>query len=187
MNQYENTDINDLIVACREHNDTAFDELVTRYTPMMRKVISGFSSPALGFSELFSEACIALHSAMLRYDLEQGNVTFGLFARVCVYNRIVDLLRAESGRDVVDSNVDVVADSESIECGIVARETFDRLMSSARSFLSDYEYRVLVLHIQGYKTSAIAKMLDRSPKSVDNAKYRIFGRLRLLLGDVSDI
>ena len=80
-----------------------------------------------------------------------------------------------------------VADSESIECGIVARETFDRLMSSARSFLSDYEYRVLVLHIQGYKTSAIAKMLDRSPKSVDNAKYRIFGRLRLLLGDVSDI
>ncbi len=186
MNQYENTDINDLIVACREHNDSAFDELVTRYTPMMRKVISGFSSPSLEFSELFSEACVALHSAMLRYDLEQGGVTFGLFARICVQHRIVDLIRAESGKNVVDCDVDSVADSDSIERGLVEKETFEFLMRSARSLLSDYEYRVLVLHIQGYKTRSIAKMLDRTAKSVDNAKYRIFSRLRMLLGDVSD-
>lgn len=187
MNQYENTDINDLIVACREHSDSAFDELVTRYTPMMRKVISGFSSPALEFSELFSEACIALHSAMLRYDLEQGGVTFGLFARICVQHRLLDFVRTESGKSVAECDVDGVADCDSIESGIVERETFDRLMSSARTLLSDYEYRVLVLHIQGYKTSTIAKMLSRSPKSVDNAKYRIFRRLRLMLGDVSDL
>ena len=187
MNQYENTDIGDLIIACREHNDSAFDELVKRYTPMMRKVISGFSSPALEFSELFSEACVALHSAMLRYDLEQGGVTFGLFARICVQHRIVDLLRSEAGKGVEPCDVDVVADGESIERGLVERETFEFLMRSARSLLSEYEYRVLVLHIQGYKTSAIAKMLDRSAKSVDNAKYRIFSRLRLLLGDVSEI
>ena len=185
MNQYENTDINDLIVACREHNDSAFDELVTRYTPMMRKVISGFSSPAPGFSELFSEACVALHSAMLHYDLEQGGVTFGLFARICVQHRLVDLIRSETGKGVVDCDVEGVPDADSIERGLVERETFEYLMSSARSLLSDYEYRVLVLHIQGYKTSAIAKMLSRSPKSVDNAKYRIFRRLRMLLGDVS--
>ena len=186
MNRYENADIKNLIVACREHNDTAFDELVARYTPMMRKVISEFSSPALEFSELFSEACIALHSAMLRYDLEQQGVTFGLFARVCVHHRVVDLLRAEAGRDVVESDVDGIADADSIERGLEQRETFEYLMSSARSLLSDYEYRVLVLHIQGYKTAAIAKMLDRTAKSVDNAKYRIFSRLRILLGDVSD-
>ena len=187
MNVYENTDIRDLLLACRDHNDTAFDELVKRYTPMMRKVISGFSSQGIEFSELFSEACVALHSAMLRYDVEQGNVTFGLFARICVHHRIVDMLRTEGNRDVVDSDVDGVADGENIETGIVDRETFDRLMCSARSLLSEYEYRVLVLHVQGYKTSAIAKMLDRTPKSVDNAKYRIFGRLRMLFRDASDI
>ena len=185
MNQYENADINDLIIACREYNDIAFDELVVRYTPMMRKVISSFSS-SLEFGELFSEACVALHTAMLQYDLDQGVVTFGLFARVCVHHRIVDLLRAESSRTVVDCDVDGVSDSESIERGIVERETFEYLMSSARSLLSDYEYRVLVLHVQGYKTSVIAKMLDRTSKSVDNAKYRIFSRLRSLLGDVSE-
>lgn len=187
MNQYEIADIHDLIVACREHNDAAFGELVKRYTPMMRKVISGFSSPSLGADELFSEACIALHSAMLRYDLEQRSVTFGLFARICVHHRIVDLLRCETVRGAGASDVDGVADAESIERGLVERETFEHLMSSARSLLSDYEYRVLVLHIQGYKTSAIAKVLERTPKSVDNAKYRIFSRLRLLLGDVSDL
>ena len=186
MNQYENADINELIVACRKHDDTAFDELVSRYTPMMRKVTSGFSSTGQGYSELFSEACVALHSAMLRYDLEQSDVTFGLFARICVHHRIVDLVRRESAKGVVDCDVDGVSDSGSIERGIVERETFEQLMKSAKGMLSDYEYRVLVLHIQGYKTSSIAKMLDRAPKSVDNAKYRIFSRLRLLFGDITE-
>ena len=185
MNQYKNSEINDLIVACRERNDSAFDELVSRYTPMIHKVISGFST-SHEFSELFSEACVALHSAMLRYDLEQERVTFGLFARVCVHHRIVDFLRSESGQSVVDRDVDDVSDSDSIERGLVEREAFEYLMNSARELLSDYEYRVLVLHIQGYKTSAIAKFLQRDAKSVDNAKYRIFSRLRGLLGDVSD-
>ena len=52
MKQYENADIKDLIIACRQHSDTAFDALVTRYTPMMRKVISGFSSSPLGYDGL---------------------------------------------------------------------------------------------------------------------------------------
>ena len=187
MNQYKDADVKELIEACRRHCDSAFDELVSRYTPMMRKVISGVSSSSFDWSELFSEACIALHSAMLKYDLEQSEVTFGLFARICVQHRIVDLLRSESGREVVGCDVEVVADGDSVEGGIIRRETFEYLMNAARSQLSDYEYRVLVLHIQGYKTAAIAKMLGRTPKSVDNAKYRIFARLRLLSGDVSDI
>jgi RNA polymerase sporulation-specific sigma factor len=113
-------------------------------------------------------------------------VTFGLFARICVHHRIVDLVRRESAKGVVDCDVDGVSDSGSIERGIVERETFEQLMKSAKGMLSDYEYRVLVLHIQGYKTSSIAKMLDRAPKSVDNAKYRIFSRLRLLFGDITE-
>ena len=66
------------------------------------------------------------------------------------------------------------------------REAIDSLLNSARKLLSDYEYRVLILHIQGYKTAAIAKMLSRSAKSIDNAKSRLFRRLRLQLGEISD-
>ena len=63
MNLYENTDISDLILLCRAHNDEAFDELVRRYTPMMRKVVLGFDQSSYEYSELLSEACVALHTA----------------------------------------------------------------------------------------------------------------------------
>lgn len=185
MNLYDDADIGSLIKGCREYDDEAFDELVRRYTPMMRKVISNFDSQ-YDFSELFSEACVALHNAAKRYDVGQSDVTFGLYARICVRNRIVDLLRStEAVQSIADCDIEQLSDNESIELGIVKREAIDNALASAKNLLSDYEYRVFILHIQGYKTSAIAKMLSRSAKSVDNAKSRLFRRLREHLGDIS--
>jgi len=179
MKLYEKMDAEELVVACRERDDGAFSELVLRYTPMMRKVISSFSVGNIGEDELFSEACVALHSAAMRYDTEQTGVTFGLYARICVHNRLIDLCRRTSSSvSVVDVDGDQVGEDASIESGIIRREAVQTLMSGAKQMLSEYEYKVLLLHVQGYKTAAIAKMLDRTAKSVDNAKSRIFRRMR---------
>ena len=187
MDVYRNTDISKLLLLCRQHDDGAFDELVRRYTPMMRKVISGFGSQFADYSELFSEACVALHMAASRFDLAQSDVTFGLYARICVRNRMLDLLRAaEFDRNVSSLDVELMPESDSVETKIADREEFDLIIGSAKRLLSDYEYNVLLLHIQGYKTSAIAKALSRSAKSVDNAKSRLFRRLRSEFGGISD-
>ena len=184
----ENIELSALINKCRMHDDTAFSELLRRYTPMIHKVISGFPKSNLEFDELYSEACVALHRAALKYDLEQDQVTFGFFARVCVYNRIIDLLRKEDiGSEMVDLDIELLSDNSEIERGLVARETVSRLLSGAQDLLSEYEFKVLILHIQGYKTAAIAKALARSSKSVDNAKARIFRRMRSEFGAEKDI
>ena len=59
-------------------------------------------------------------------------------------------------------------------------------MQSAEKILSEYEYSVLMYHIRGYRTADIAKRLLRPAKSVDNAKARIFKRLRDAFGDITD-
>ena len=183
---YKNTPINELIMLCRNHNDDAFDQLVQRYTPMIRKVVSSFDAAGYDADEFFAEGCVALHIAAQRYDLQQEEVTFGLYARICVRNRILDMLRrSDSEQTLSELDVEQMTDEDSVEEKIADREIFDRLLASARNLLSDYEYRVLLLHIQGYKTSAIAAMLDRSAKSVDNAKFRLFRRLRDEIGDIS--
>ena len=103
-------------------------------------------------------------------------------------NRILDLLRlSESKLSSYDCDIEQMSDNESPEGRLVERETFDSIISGAKKVLSDYEFRVLLLHIQGYKTSAIAGMLNRTPKSVDNAKSRLFRRLREEFGGISDI
>lgn len=181
----ENLEICELLLACRNHSDEAFDELVRRYTPMMRSVISQFASTSYDFGELFSEACVALHIAAQKFNAEQQDVTFGLYARICVRNRIVDLLRlSEHDLDLADQDIDTVGDDESALSRLVERERFEELLKSCRVLLSDYEYDVLMLHIQGYKTAAIAEMLSRTAKSVDNAKSRIFRRLRNKVGGI---
>ena len=183
---YNSTPINELIMLCRNHNDDAFDQLVQRYTPMMRKVVSSFDATGYDTDELFAEGCVALHIAAQRYDLEQDEVTFGLYARICVRNRILDMLRrSDSEQTFSELDVEQMTDEDSVEDKLADREIFDRLLVSAKNLLSDYEYRVLLLHIQGYKTSAIATILDRSAKSVDNAKFRLFRRLRDEIGDIS--
>ena len=188
MDNYRNTDISDLLLRCRQHDDNAFDELVHRYTPMMRKVISSFGNYSADFGELFSEACVALHVAAGRYNLSQTDVTFGLYARICVRNRILDLIRsAESEKNITDYDVEMMSEGESVESQLADREEFELILSSAKRLLSDYEYNVLLLHIQGYKTAAIAKALERDAKSVDNAKSRLFRRLRSEIRSISDI
>lgn len=187
MSSYEDYPINDLLAECRRHNDEAFDELVRRYTPMLRSVVSGFCSASFDFGELFSEACVALHIAAQRFDTQQSDVTFGLYARICVRNRIVDLLRPrEREIDIAECDVDLVGEDESALTGLVERERFESLLKSCRDLLSDYEYNVLMLHIQGYKTAAIADMLSRTAKSVDNAKARVFRRLREQVGSIDN-
>lgn len=187
MDQIEKSELRDLILRSRERDDLAFAELVSRYTPMMHKLVSSLAAASADRDELFAEACVGLHAATLRYDLSQDEVTFGLFARICIRHRLLDLLRTrDSLPAVADGEVDELPDGDSIDAQLVERETVERLMSIASSILSDYEYRVLLLYMQGYKTAAIASALSRTPKSVDNAKSRIFRRLRAAAADVSE-
>lgn len=175
----KNTDIDELLKACKEHNDVAFSELVLRYTPLIRKMISDFGEDFLDESELFSEACVALHHAVISYDASQKDVTFGLYARVCIYHRFVDIKRRHKELpECLDCNLDSVESGDSPDLKLVERERLESIILYAKSRLSDYEYTVLLLHIQGYKTAAIAKSLNKPPKSVDNAKARLFRRLR---------
>lgn len=187
MDLNESTDLNLLIMRSRERDDLAFAELVSRYTPMMNKLVSAREPADADRDELFAEACVGLHAAVLKYDLSQSDVTFGLFASICIRHRLIDLLRSRDGLLAdPDGEVEEVASADSIDVKLVERETVERLMHIASSILSDYEYRVLLLYMQGYKTGAIATALSRTPKSVDNAKSRIFRRLRAASADISE-
>ena len=175
--------VDELIKKCRSRDDDAFAELLSRYTPMISREIASFPSATLSHDELFSEASASLHTAAMKYDTAQSAVSFGLFARICIHNRLVDLARVAERQPTCEEYDDSdVSDIGSPESELLLRDTVERLMDSARETLSDYEYRVLVLYMQGYKTAEIAKRLSKSPKSVDNAKSRIFARLRRTLG-----
>ena len=183
MNSYQDKEINALLLRCRAHDDSAFAELLGQYTPLINKLISSFDVTHEEYDDMFSEASLALHLATLRYDVDQSKVSFGLYARICIQNKLIDLYRHRASMpDIHDSaDVELIPDDGELEASIIRRETVGAILTAADRILSDYEREVLALHMQGYKTRAIADRLSRTPKSVDNAKSRIFRRLRAVI------
>ena len=170
-------DIIALILKIRSGDDNAFSELVTLYTPMMQSVASKYR---LDYDECFSDLCMALYRAVESYDIEQSEVTFGLFAKICIVRSVSDMLRRDRTEPVVesDADVDAIAVDGSVESDLIKKEEREAVRRDARLLLSEYEYGVLLRWLAGDKTADIAESLGVSAKSVDNAKARIQKKLR---------
>ena len=188
MQEYAELDVENLIIKVRERDDLAFAALVKRYTPMINKLISWFSSDKITYDEAFSEACVALHKASLTYKLEIVGVTFGLYARICVKRRLSDLYSAANSLDIAeDFDVEKLSVGSNVESMLLLKERVQSFISCAREILSDYEYRVFMLYIQGYDTDSMCEALSRDKKSVENAKARMLKVLRAQSDKFADI
>ncbi len=180
----KNGEVSMLILSARDGDNEAFERLVAMYRPMIDSCIRSYS---LGIDETFSEACMGFYRAVTTYSLDETNVTFGLYAKICVERCIIDLIRRENKKvsGLVDDGVDVdkIAVSDGIQSMLERREDMMRYLKIAEGVLSSFEFDVCRLWMAGYKTSDIAAMLSSTPKSVDNAKNRMFTKLRANLSD----
>ena len=185
MDSIKNAEVSELICMVRggKFSNEAFAELLDRYKPLLKKRITTyFSSNSVDETELFQEASIALHSAAMTYDSDKcDGVTFGLYASVCISNRLKSLIRSRL-RDVEKSDdfssLEKISSGVDVESFVVTRDVCDRVMNEARMLLSDFEYEVFRLGFERYTTRDIARSLGKTAKSVDNAKFRISQSLR---------
>lgn len=179
MERKGNDALDGLLTSAKEGDEVAFEELVNLYKPMINGAISRFS---LDPRDAFSEACIGFFRAVTTYDTEQGNTTFGLYAKICVERCLIDLQRREANRTshYIDNGVDVdkIAVSGGVQSILEHREQTAHLLAVAREVLSDLELDVYRYWMLGYTTSEIAAMRGVSSKTVDNAKNRMWSKLR---------
>lgn len=160
----------------------SFNEIIERYEPLISSVVSRFISDEL-FSQsdrddLSQEAAIALYNAVLSYDLSQSEVTFGLYAKICLSNSLNSALRqrrrqvrAELKQLDIDREVGRSSDPDEW------LEDAQLLLKKVEKLLSGLELSVLRLYIRGYSHKFIAQALGRSEKSIDNAVCRIKKKL----------
>lgn len=184
MDSVKNCEISELLdmIKCGRMSDLAFSELLSRYMPLIRARIVAYSFLDSGDSEATQEASIALHSAAMTYDSTKcDGVTFGLYAGVCISNRLKSLIRknARSAKDTeLTSESEKIASGHDLESYIATRDLCERVMNAAKGLLSEFEFEVFRMGFERYSTKDIAASLGRTPKSVDNAKWRISQRLR---------
>ena len=178
----ESKNIRTVLLRLREGDASAFPSLVEQYAPMMHRCVYNFFSSPSDRKEAFSEACVTLYAAALSYDLLQSEVTFGLYARICVFRRMASLFaktRRVLSEIAPEVDVDRIAVSASVENALVRDETTNELLAKVRALASAYEYEVfLSMCVNGRSSAETAERLGKSVKSVENAKDRLLRRIR---------
>ncbi len=190
MLEYDKLEIDKLIEAVKSGDDDACGELLRRYSPLVDKMVYS-TMPYLSSAtrsdedELRQEATIKLYQSALSYDEKQTEISFGLYAKICIKNRMISLSRRHRGSDTVtDEELDKTApldiDYNDPSETLLDRESERELLLKIRSKLSPLEYEVYDLYMDGIGTAEIAATLDVSEKAVENALYRMRTKLHKL-------
>ena len=180
----EKTDINDLVKRAAAGNEIAFSDLLDRYTPLINRSVASFRYCGMESEDLSQEAIIALLFAVRTFRSESG-VSFGLYAKICITNRLITTAkkRVAPGFSVSYEEARERSDEGANDPSVVLgdAERIETIVRSAKKELSGFENRVFDLYLAGYTAKETAALLSIGEKSVSNALFRIRGKLKKLL------
>ena len=177
-----------LINEVKNGSGDAFKILAERYNYIISYNLSKLysSSPSsFGFAvlradreDLFQECRIILYKAAKRYDFMK-DVKFSTYANICIKNYLISLCRKYgriqkySGYDFIP--MDEIRENES--------GRYDRYFAlndffACLDILTALEKKVLMMYAENKSYKYMAKILNKSVKSIDNAICRIKSKLK---------
>ena len=194
METYEKMTDEQLIATLRKGESEIMDFIMEKYKYLVRKKAKAMFLLGGENDDLIQEGMIGLFKAVRDYDSEQGT-SFASFADLCISRQMYSAIKAsqrqkhmplnsyislyEQGEDTQEEKqqplietIQTMKDNNPEEL-FLNKEYLQMIEQELKQRLSDLENRVLHLHLLGIDYQTIAKLLDKSPKSIDNALQRI--------------
>ena len=178
--------LRELIVQVRHGKQEAFEELLRIYEPLILSYVGRFYSNAAiqDSDDIRQELTVAFYNSILSYDISQTAVSFGLYAKICLNNALITLIRAQKNQkspetvwlDVEEMDQDREDPSEEL----IKSEEMRELNSRIEKTLSPFENQVWRAFVMGESSKEIARHLNTNEKSIDNAIFRIRRKLKPL-------
>jgi RNA polymerase sporulation-specific sigma factor len=202
MKQYETMADEQLIKRLREGETAITDFIINKYKFLVKKKAKAMFLLGGESDDLIQEGMIGLFKAVRDYDVNQEN-SFQSFADLCVSRQMYTAIKLSQRQkhmplnsyvSLYDSGDENSEDKQSPlidqlqgekdnnpEELFLDKEYFSMMEQELKKRLSDLEGRVLHLHLMGEDYRSIAVLLDKSPKSIDNALQRIKQKISVIL------
>lgn len=171
----------ELILRVRENKQNAFAELSLIYAPLIESECAKRAG-RVEQDELRQAALIGLYSAACSFDITKEGITFGLYAKICIGRRLDSELRRVYNHHESPIDEDEMSPASSPEEELIARESYEKLLSQIESTLTEGERDVFMLYLAHKPYAEIARILGRTEKSVDGAIRRAKAKLRKING-----
>ena len=206
--QYENISDEDIVMLIREGDTLAMDYLISKYKNLVRKKAKALYLIGGDHEDLIQEGMIGLYKAIRDYQREK-EASFLTFADLCISRQIYTAIKSSNTKKNQPLNNYISIDSsnysddvESTDSAVSFIETLAhaRIMNPEEMFidkentsllekelyerLSNFERQILNLYMQDYNYSKIGEILNKEPKSVDNALQRIRKKLNQILKEI---
>ena len=196
---YKDYSDEELIGRLRSGESEIMDYLLEKYKPLVRSRCNMLYLIGGDSEDLLQEGMIGLFKAIRDYS-PQKSAGFATFAQLCINRQLYKLMEAtgrkknqplnnavslsnEEGQDggtLEEYLPGRVADPEQL---LLEKEKFLEFYEKLQKNLSRMEERVLTLYLEGYHYMRIAEIMNKSPKSIDNALQRIRSKIRLICGE----
>lgn len=202
MKKYDRMTDEQLIQELRKGDRAIMDYIMDKYKSMVRKKARAMFLLGGENDDLIQEGMIGLIKAVRDYDLSQGN-SFSSFAELCVSRQMYSAIEASKRKKhfPLNSYISLYEESDAHQDGkkmqlidmiepqqetdpealYFSREYTEAFVEQLKDMLSPFENHVLYLHLMGTDYKKIAEILEKSPKSIDNALQRIRGKAEKML------
>ena len=181
-----------LISRCRQGDRTALECIMEKYKPLVIKKARSMFLIGGETEDLIQEGMIGLFQAVRDYQPDK-NTLFSTFANLCVVRQLCKAIEV-SGRKKhkpLNAYVSLSGDDSPLleafdfsqqnpETIVIDRENTEQMRNKIRECLSEFENEVLDLYLEGKTYTQIAVLMEKTPKSIDNALQRIRGKIKEL-------
>lgn len=174
-----------LVKSAQSGNGAATEILLRRYMNTVRARARGFFLAGGETDDLVQEGMIGLYAAIGDYRAEEGK-SFKSFAYVCVTRQILDAVKHSARRKYGPLNNSVslfdpelsITEDESPEDSLIDTETNSEFRMKLLKELSDFEFRVVTMYLEGMSYAQICEATGKDGKSIDNALSRAKKKLQ---------
>lgn len=202
MGKYDRLTDEQLMEKLRAGDRDIMDYIMVKYKSMVRKKARAMYLLGGENEDLIQEGMIGLIKAVRDYDESQG-ASFSSFAELCVSRQMYSAIEASKRKKHLPLNtyVSLYEESEVEKDGrtmplidtiepeqendpealYFGKEYTEAFVEQLKENLSALENHVLYLHLMSTDYRKIAELLDKSPKSIDNALQRIKNKAEKML------
>lgn len=180
------------LVALSQNGDKqATEELLLRHAGLVRGCARGFFLIGGETEDLIQEGMIGLYNAIGEYRQSEDGSNFKNFAHLCVSRRIIDAVKASARKKNSPLNnatsigligaVGTLSNGLSPEDTLILRDDRREFRQKMSGVLSDFEFKVTTMYMDGMSCREICEATGKSSKSVDNALQRSKRKLQEVL------
>lgn len=192
-------ELNKYLYQAKNGDIESMDYILQYFKPKVIAICREYFLIGADFDDILQEGMIGLYKAVMGYNQDK-NDNFSSFASMCIHHQIQNAVKVANSKknlplnDYISISIDgkvnqgedspkimLQANDKGVEQISLDKENINIFYKNLQKQLSALQYKILVMYLNGYSYSEIAKANNISNKNVDNQIQSIKRKLKVLL------